>query len=105
MASETHSLSGSKNSTTSSPPSPDIPEPTNYKTKWTSLIKDLPYPGTLSTFGGRSALSTPGNTPSPTLEGEDYFETKKRLEDDSKKQKKHKRKKAEVFVRPFISFS
>ncbi|KAF8226480.1 DUF1212-domain-containing protein [Tricholoma matsutake] len=97
MASDTTSLPGTSVNSPSSPSSP-ILEPVSHKTKWTHVLKDLPYAGSVLSVGGRSGVGTPGLTPSPTLEGEDPFEMKKYREDDKKKEKKRKRKKAEVFI-------
>ncbi|KAF8231502.1 DUF1212-domain-containing protein [Tricholoma matsutake] len=97
MASDTTSLPGTSVNSPSSPSSP-ILEPVTHKTKWTHVLKDLPYAGSVLSLGGRSGVNTPGLTPPPTLEGEDPFEMKKYREDDTKKGKKRKRKKAEVFI-------
>jgi hypothetical protein len=101
MGSETISLAGTSTNSPSSPSSP-ILQPVSHKSKWASVLKDLPYAGSVLSLGGRSGVSTPGPTPSPTLEGEDFFQPKKHREDDSRKEKKRKRKKAEVFVRIFL---
>jgi hypothetical protein len=62
------------------------------------VLKDLPPIGH---FGAGSNVSTPGQTPSPTLEGEKFFEANY-LEGESKKERRRKRKKAEVFVSLFV---
>ena len=89
--------------TASSPSFPSSPvlKPTSHKAKWTSVLKDLPHAASALNLGGHSSMSTPGPTPSPTLEVEDFFETKKLLEDE-RKEKRRKRKKAEVFVSLFF---
>ena len=95
---ESRSFPGTRNSSPSRAPSPALVGPVRYKTKWTGVLKDLPNIGYVKNSGSRSGVSTPGWTPSPTLDGEDFFETKKHSEENGKKEKKRKRKKAEIFV-------
>lgn len=88
------SLPGTGPNSPETPPSLVLPELGKYKSKWNGVLKDLPYMSSVKSFGTRSIASTPGRTPSPTLEGENYFDTKH----DSKGEKKRKRKKAEIFI-------
>lgn len=73
----------------------------SYRSKWNGVIKDLPTPSFKGfPTGGRSGRSTPGTTPSHERGEWLSSEEKDRL---AEKERKRKRKKAEVFVRIFFS--
>ncbi|GLB38464.1 putative DUF1212-domain-containing protein [Lyophyllum shimeji] len=83
------------------PPSPTVTEPGPPRlTKWPTMLS-IP---SISSFGGRSAVSTPALSVTPPKEGEGYFDYKPRpVEDGRRKERRQKRKKTQVFITHHIA--
>ncbi|KAG6885257.1 hypothetical protein C0992_005285 [Termitomyces sp. T32_za158] len=79
----------------SSPPSPTATDPGPYRSKWTDLLKDLST-SSIRSLGGRSGMSTPARSMSPSFEGDGFPDL--RRPSDIENWKKRKRKQARVFI-------
>ncbi|RDB21619.1 Pheromone-regulated membrane protein 10 [Hypsizygus marmoreus] len=98
MYDSTYSLPASGTVSPESPPSPTMTDPGSYKSRWVGALRDLPYVGSVRSFGGRSGTSTPIRSVSPTLDIDSYFDLRKPTEEEKRREKKRKRKKAHIFI-------
>ncbi|KAG6875705.1 hypothetical protein C0993_007895 [Termitomyces sp. T159_Od127] len=78
-----------------SPPSPTATDPGPSRSKWTGLLKDISVPS-IRSLGGRSGMSTPARSISPSFEEDGLSELRRPL--DMENWKKRKRKQARVFI-------
>lgn len=65
------------------------------KRGWTEKLRDIEHVA----FGGRSGRSTPAHTPSSTTDREEWIDEKWARDQEGRREKRRKRKKAEVYVR------
>ncbi|KAJ7760897.1 DUF1212-domain-containing protein [Mycena maculata] len=64
------------------------------KRGWTEKLRDIEH----VTFGGRSGRSTPAQTPSSTTDREEWIDEKWARDQEGRREKRRKRKKAEVYI-------
>ncbi|KAJ7440306.1 hypothetical protein B0H11DRAFT_545821 [Mycena galericulata] len=64
------------------------------KRGWTEKLRDLEHVA----FGGRSGRSTPAQTPSSSTDHEEWLDEKVAREQEGRRDKRRKRKKAEVYI-------
>ncbi|KAF8073818.1 hypothetical protein FPV67DRAFT_1410830 [Lyophyllum atratum] len=77
------------------PPSPSGTDPGPPRPhRWPTMLH-IP---TIRSLGGRSALSTPALERSPLQESDGYFDYKRPIEEERRKEKRQKRKKAQIFI-------
>lgn len=102
MFDDSISLPGTGTSTPgpSSPPSPTKtdPGPDAYQNKWTGVLKDLPYIGSVRNSNGRSGVNTPARSTLLTTESDSYFDMKRPSEDEKKGGGRRGRGEAQIFV-------
>ncbi|KAL1741632.1 hypothetical protein HDZ31DRAFT_45008 [Schizophyllum fasciatum] len=69
------------------------------RTRWSGVIKDLPYASSVLNLATRSGRSTPATAMStPTTEGGEEWLDEKQTEHERRRKERRKRKKAEIYI-------